>query len=194
MPLIGSAHGRVWWASLGADSLVADVPRAKYEELVAAADGLELPEGSPKADELGVIEKDLRRTFPEDPAFGAVEAPLRRVLRAYCVRQTYCQGMSFIAGTLLQHMDEYASFCALAALIETLLPPAYFSHTMAGAYMDQHIAFSVFLRHRLPRLAAHLSALDFPLSLVGVRWFLCLFAADLSAKKNRPVKLSELRA
>ena len=46
--------------------------------------------------------------------------------------------------------------------------------------MDQHIAFEQFLPYRLPRLAAHLVDKEFPLTLIGVRWFLCLFAADMA--------------
>lgn len=55
----------------------------------------------------------------------------------------------------------------------------YFTDDLHGAYMDQHIAFAVFLPHVLPELSMHFSRLEFPLTLIGVRWFLCLFAADM---------------
>ena len=73
---------------------------------------------------------------------------------------------------------------ALAAIAERFLPEGYFSEDLRGVYMDQHLAFAVFLPHRLPRLAAHFTKLEFPLTLIGLRWFLCLFAADLSAQST----------
>ena len=65
---------------------------------------------------------------------------------------------------------------ALAAIAERFLPEGYFSEDLRGVYMDQHLAFAVFLPHRLPRLAAHFTKLEFPLTLIGLRWFLCLSA------------------
>jgi hypothetical protein len=57
------------------------------------------------------IELDLKRTFPNDPP-AAVEysiLPLRNVLNTFIKRNPtigYCQGMNFIVGNLLKHLNE----------------------------------------------------------------------------------------
>ena len=170
-----SSHGRLWYTALGAEQLRRSVsPDSTYDALAARAPSASSPE-------LDIVEKDIGRTFPDRAEFheGDSRQRLRRVLRAYALRHTYCQGMSYIAAMMLQHLPESESFWALAALVENFLPAGYFTDDLHGAYMDQHIAFGQFLPYRLPRLAAHLTAVDFPLTLIGVRWFLCLFAADL---------------
>ena len=162
-----SPQGGVWWAALCAEQLATSEPPDTYERLVEEARLAESPT-------LTVVERDIPRTFPERPDFQVGDAPgrLRRVLRAYTVRNTYCQGMSFVAATLLHHMPEREAFWALAAIAERFLPEGYFSEDLRGVYMDQHLAFAVFLPHRLPRLAAHFTKLEFPLTLIGLRWYL----------------------
>ena len=39
---------------------------------------------------------------------------------------------------------------ALAAIAERFLPEGYFSEDLRGVYMDQHLAFAVFLPHLEP--------------------------------------------
>ena len=167
-----SPQGGVWWAALCAEQLATSEPPDTYERLVEQARLAESPT-------LTVVERDIPRTFPERPDFQVGDAPgrLRRVLRAYTVRNTYCQGMSFVAATLLHHMPEREAFWALATIAERFLPEGYFSEDLRGVYMDQHLAFAVFLPHRLPRLAAHFTKLEFPLTLIGLRWFLLLVQA-----------------
>jgi hypothetical protein len=163
-------HGRTWWATLGAERI--SISRNEYNALVLKAEVTNNVE-------IRTIEKDVHRTFADRPEFRWLESRLRRVLRSYALRNTYCQGMSFIAAMLLQHMPEESAFCCLAIIVEDFLPPGYFTEELQGVYMDQHIAFDVFLPHRLPRLAAHFKALEVPTTLIGVRWFLCLFCADI---------------
>ena len=164
-----SSQGGVWWAALCVEQLATSEPDDTYEQLVEQSRHADSPT-------LTVVERDIPRTFPERPDFQIGDAPerLRRVLRAYAVRNTYCQGMSFVAATLLHHMPEREAFWALAAIAERFLPEGYFSEDLRGVYMDQHLAFAVFLPYRLPRLAAHFTALEFPLPLIGLRWFLKL--------------------
>lgn len=165
-----TSRGRQWYAALKADALFED---GLYETLAARAPLV-------KSKELGVLDKDIGRTFPDRISFQGEEARtrLRRVLGAYALRHTYCQGMSYIAALMLQHLPEREAFWALAALVESFLPADYYTDNLQGASMDQHIAFAVFLPHQMPRLAEHLANLEFPLTLIGVRWFRCLFAAD----------------
>lgn len=174
----GSAHGRLWWTVLGAERLQLAASREEQYHVLA--------ERAPNEEsvELSTVEKDVLRTFADRDEFGTTESHslLRRVLSAYALRHTYCQGMSYVVALLLQHLPEREAFWTLAALVEKFLPEGYFTDDLHGAYMDQHIAFAVFLPFRLPRLAAHFATLDFPLTLIGVRWFLCLFAADMEVR------------
>ena len=53
---------------------------------------------------------------------------LQRILLAYAWRNPsvgYCQGMNFIAGSLLLFMDEEDAFWCLAVIAEDLLPGYY---------------------------------------------------------------------
>lgn len=174
MLAVPTPQGRAWYAALGAEKLRLAADPHLYEDLAVRA-------RTACSDEHAVLDKDIGRTFPERPEFQTPSARdrLRRVLGAYALRNTYCQGMSYVAALMLQHLPERDTFWAVAALIESFLPAGYFNDKLQGAYMDQHIAFAVFLPHLLPKLAAHLTALEFPLTLIGVRWFLCLFAADM---------------
>ena len=108
-------HGSTWWAALDADRIEREVPASRYLELTVLAEDADTPE-------MDIIEKDIGRTFPEYEEYRRMEPQLRRVLRAYAVRNTYCQGMSFIAATLLQHLSEPRAFCALAVIVEDFLP------------------------------------------------------------------------
>ena len=153
-----TAHGRLWWTVLGAERLqLAASEEERYEVLADQA-------RTAQSIEVSIVEKDVGRTFPERAEFGGSEARsrLRRVLGAYALRHTYCQGMSYVAALFLQHLPERESFWALAALVEEFLPSGYFTDDLHGAYMDQHIAFVQCLPYRLPRLAEHLKQKDFP--------------------------------
>lgn len=113
---MNTAQGRAWFVALDAASLQHAAEEGLYERLADRA-----PHVSSK--ELAVLEKDIGRTFPERHEFQTTAArnALRRVLGAYALRNTYCQGMSYIAALMLQHMPEREAFWALAALIESFL-------------------------------------------------------------------------
>ena len=76
------------------------------------------------------IEKDVGRTFPGHRTFthsADGQAQLRRVLRAYCAGRNlhtgYCQGMNFVAATLLLVMStEEDAFWMFLLTMERLLP------------------------------------------------------------------------
>jgi hypothetical protein len=111
-------------------------------------------------------------------AFG--QAALRNVLRAYAVRDPgvgYCQGMAFVAGLLVITMREEDAFWTLAACVQSP------RHAMAGLYAPglprfgevQHV-FAVLAREHVPRLAAHLAALEIDHSMYATQWFITVFS------------------
>ena len=143
-------------------------------------------------------------------AGGAAEAKaissLRRILRAYAALDPacgYCQGMNYVASFLLLACDSaqrspndpsassdasddeercFWLFVAAARGPRTKLRELYLP-SMVGCRRAL-FTHEELLRKLRPRLAAHFTKLEFPLTLIGLRWFLCLFAADLSAQST----------
>lgn len=68
----------------------------------------------------GLISKDIGRSFPtvemfRDPA-GEGQRMLANVLKCFSLYDNkigYCQGLGFVVGPLLMHMDDKAAFCVL---------------------------------------------------------------------------------
>ena len=67
-----------------------------------------------------IIGKDLGRSFPGVEMFresdGEGQRMLGRVLKAFSLHDTkigYCQGLAFIVGPLLMHMQDRDAFCVL---------------------------------------------------------------------------------
>ena len=95
------------------------------------------------------IELDLARTFPTHKDFCDLEcegiAKLRRVLVAFSWHNPvigYCQGMNMMAALLLLILDEEMAFWGLIAVVEHILPKAYYGSGMLGVSRHQ-LLFSV---------------------------------------------------
>ena len=84
---------------------------------------------------------DLERTFPEIEEFTLkpMLEKLRNILFAYTKRNPtvgYCQGMNFVAGRLLQILDDEEDvFWVLTCLLESILPVDYYS-IISGVLVD----------------------------------------------------------
>ena len=105
------------------------------------------------------IELDLKRTFPGDPQeiVDKYIGSLRNVLNTFLKRNPtigYCQGMNFIVGNLLKHLNEEESFWVFVQIVENMLPIDYYSH-MLGILTDQRI-FNNLLTKKFPKLVAHM--------------------------------------
>ncbi|XP_078713209.1 small G protein signaling modulator 3 isoform X2 [Lampetra fluviatilis] len=129
------------------------------------------------------IEKDLLRTMPTNVCFSEMTSTgvprLRRLLRALAWLYPdigYCQGTGMIAACLLLLLEEEDAFWSMAALVEELLPAAYFSTTLLGVQADQRVLRQLVASH-LPRLHALLTEHDIELSLITLHWFLTVFAS-----------------
>ncbi|KAI9095959.1 rab-GTPase-TBC domain-containing protein [Phlyctochytrium arcticum] len=131
------------------------------------------------------IEKDVRRSLPEHPAYQSpigIDA-LRRLLTAYSWRNPaigYAQALNIISAVLLLHLKEEDAFWLLCTMVESLLPDHY-TKTLMGSVVDQAVLTQLVKIH-LPGLSAHLEKLYMDLSTISVPWIVCLFLNTVSLK------------
>ncbi|RKP19904.1 TBC-domain-containing protein, partial [Rozella allomycis CSF55] len=120
------------------------------------------------------IEKDLKRSLPEYPAYQTVEGieKLRRVLTAYSWRDPEL-AMNIVVSALLIYMSEEQAFWFLCLLCSRYLP-GYYSTTMFGAVIDQHV-FEHLVSKSIPILSDHFKSRDIQLSVSCLSWFLTLY-------------------
>ncbi|KAI5640083.1 rab-GTPase-TBC domain-containing protein [Phthorimaea operculella] len=127
---------------------------------------------------------DLGRTFPKHSYFASALGPgqlaLYNILKAYSLLDPdvgYCQGLSFVAGTLLLHMEEAEAFVLLRHLM--------FRRGLRKQYLPDMQALQVqlyqlsrLLRDHEPELHAKLEALDISPALYAAPWMLTLFTSQ----------------
>ncbi|XP_040470796.1 TBC1 domain family member 8B isoform X1 [Falco naumanni] len=166
-------RGELWLLFSGAVNDMASNP-GYYTELVEKSLGT----CTLATDE---IERDLRRSLPEHPAFQSDTgiSALRRVLTAYAYRNPqigYCQAMNILTSVLLLYAKEEEAFWLLVAVCERMLPD-YFNRRIIGALVDQAV-FEELIRVHLPQLTDHMMDMTF-FSSVSLSWFLTLFISVL---------------
>ncbi|KAK1353681.1 RabGAP/TBC domain-containing family protein [Heracleum sosnowskyi] len=171
---------KVWFALSGAAKKKSTVPHSYYNDLIVAVEGKVTPATKQ-------IDHDLPRTFPGHPWLDTKEghAALRRVLVGYSFRDSdvgYCQGLNYVGALLLLVMKtEEDAFWMLAVLLENVLVNDCYTTNLSGCHVEQRV-FKDILVKKCPRLAAHLEALEFDVSLVATEWFLCVFSKSLPSE------------
>lgn len=160
-------RGVVWMSITGArERLLED----EYERLCGETSPYE-----------GLIGKDIGRSFPSvemfrDPA-GEGQQMLARVLKCFSLYDEkigYCQGLGFVVGPLLMHMDDKEAFCVLVRLMEHYDLRSCFLPDLSGLHLRIY-QFQQLLSRHLPRLTAHLECLQIEPLYVS-QWFLSFFA------------------
>ncbi|KAK7869744.1 hypothetical protein R5R35_008281 [Gryllus longicercus] len=130
-----------------------------------------------------VIQRDINRTFPAHHFFkeagGLGQDSLYRISKAYAVYDQevgYCQGLSFLAATLLLHMPEEQAFCVFVKLM--------YDYGLRDMYKDgfENLHMRLYQLNRLmeehlPQLWQHFSEKGVEFHMFASQWFLTLFTA-----------------
>lgn len=134
-----------------------------------------------------VITRDIHRTFPEHPQFGAAKGQqlLFKVLKAYSLHDLevgYCQGMAFIAGILLMYVPEEPAFRLLARLMseQAVNMRQLFLPGLAGLKQALRM-FEWLLSRIMPGLRLHLEEFGVLPVLYASTWLLTAFSCPFSA-------------
>ena len=127
---------------------------------------------------------DLGRTFPTQKYFQAPLGPgqlaLYNLLKAYSLLDSqvgYCQGLSFIAGVLLMHLEENEAYYMLRFLMLELGLRRQYLPDMA-ALQTQLYQMARLLRDLHRDLYEHLEENELSPTLYAAPWFLTLFASQ----------------
>ncbi|KAI0007248.1 rab-GTPase-TBC domain-containing protein [Xylariaceae sp. FL0662B] len=169
---------KIWSECSGA--LFKRIP-GHYEDLVSR------PSESDDSVVISQIEMDINRTLTDNIFFrrGPGVAKLNEVLRAYArwnPEVGYCQGMNLIAANLLLIMPSTEeTFWILVSIIEHILPPGYYDHSLMASRADQQV-LRQYVTQVLPKLSQHLEDLSIELEALTFQWFLSVFTDCLSAE------------
>ena len=133
---------------------------------------------------LDIIKRDLPRTFPENSKFsdGVMRNNLQDILLAFALYKPdigYCQGLNFIAGSLLLALQQEDGelraeecFWLIVALVEII--PDYYSSRMVSLSNDIEVLQKL-LQKRIPKTMTHLRGFQIPLQAFLTKWFVCLY-------------------
>ncbi|CAG9335905.1 unnamed protein product [Blepharisma stoltei] len=125
------------------------------------------------------ITKDVNRTFPEHVLFMGQDGQhsLTNVLRAYAFLDPeigYCQGMAYIVGVFLMHMDEESSFWMLVSFMYNYQMRGYYMQGMTKVYQSLYKANYLLKLHE-PSLWKKFSDVEFYPQIYATQWFMTLF-------------------
>ncbi|GBP66213.1 TBC1 domain family member 1 [Eumeta japonica] len=139
---------------------------------------------------------DLGRTFPQHSYFASALGPgqlaMYNILKAYSLLDPdvgYCQGLSFVAGVLLLHMDEAEAFVLLRHLMFRRGLRKQYLPDMSALQVQENISriflsvqqlyqLSRLVRDHEPELHSKLEALDVSPALYAAPWMLTLFTSQ----------------
>lgn len=127
---------------------------------------------------------DLGRTFPNHSYFSSPLGPgqlaLFNLLKAYSLLDPevgYCQGLSFVAGVLLLHMEESKAFGLLRHLM--------FRRGIRNQYLPDMVGLQIklyqlsrLLHDQIPELYDHLDFHEVAPTLYAAPWMLTMFASQ----------------
>ncbi|XP_030755197.1 TBC1 domain family member 1 isoform X2 [Sitophilus oryzae] len=127
---------------------------------------------------------DLGRTFPNHSYFSSPLGPgqlaLFNLLKAYSLLDPevgYCQGLSFVAGVLLLHMEESQAFTLLRHLMFRRALRVQYLPDMMGLQIKLY-QLSRLLHDQIPDLYNHFDLYEVAPTLYAAPWVLTMFASQ----------------
>ncbi|XP_055372959.1 rab GTPase-activating protein 1-like isoform X2 [Condylostylus longicornis] len=130
-----------------------------------------------------MITKDINRTFPAHKYFrengGTGQDSLFKVSKAYAVYDMevgYCQGLSFIAASLLLHMPEEDSFSVLVSIMYEYGLRELYKQGFETLYLHLY-QLNRLIKDLLPKLYEHFERNGIETHMFASQWFLTLFNA-----------------
>ena len=169
------------WLRLAGALQKRSASQVSYDEIVQASEN-----GNPAT--IKAIDKDLLRTIPNNICFSSMESPgvpkLRRILKGlawFYPKNGYCQGIGMIVAHLLLFMEEEDAFWMMCAIVEDLIPAAYFSSNLLGVTVDQRV-LRQFVAMFLPEVEKVFQEHDIELRLITLHWYITLFAGVIHPK------------
>ncbi|GFX72933.1 TBC1 domain family member 1 [Trichonephila clavipes] len=129
------------------------------------------------------VSRWIGRTYPGHPYFKQVLGPgqlsLFSLLKAYSVVDEevgYCQGLSFLGGILLLHLDEEKSFHAMKHIMFTLGLRNQYKSDM-GALQVQMYQLARIIQNTVPEVHELFDKYEVSPMLYAAPWFLTFFAS-----------------
>ncbi|KAJ1356632.1 hypothetical protein KIN20_014371 [Parelaphostrongylus tenuis] len=130
-----------------------------------------------------VILRDIHRTFPAHENFkeagGGGQESLYKISKAYSLYDeevSYCQGLSFLAASLLLHMNEEQAFCTLVKIMYDYQLRDLFKLGFDSLHL-RFYQLTRLLKEYESNLAAHLDHIGVETHMYASQWFLTLFTA-----------------
>nr|XP_045614273.1 TBC1 domain family member 1-like [Procambarus clarkii] len=127
---------------------------------------------------------DLGRTFPTHPYYmqtlGPGQLALFNLLKAYSLLDKdvgYCQGLSFVGGILLLHVEEEAAYNLLKHLMYVMGCRRQYRPDLIGLQVQMY-QLSRLLHDQLRKLYDHFETHEVTPQLFAAPWFLTLFASQ----------------
>ncbi|KAI0979903.1 hypothetical protein GJ496_005333, partial [Pomphorhynchus laevis] len=129
------------------------------------------------------IERDLARTFPAHEYFrksnGAGQKCLFRICKAYALydkKVSYCQGISFVAATLLIHLPEEQAFQVLVYIMTNYNARDLFLSDFFRLHCSCYQLLCL-MKEDLPALHKHFENIKLEVHMYALQWFLTLFTS-----------------
>lgn len=129
---------------------------------------------------IGIIEKDLNRTYPNHELFkcNLGQDSLRNILRAYAFFDPevgYCQGMAYVVGIIRMYMDEESAFWLLVAIMNHYDMRSMFKDGLDKVYQCFYKANSL-LKVYEPSIWKKLKDINFTPQIYSTQWFMTIYA------------------
>ncbi|KIY99590.1 TBC1 domain family member 2A [Monoraphidium neglectum] len=170
----------VWMEASGAAAKRAAFSPSYYTSMALA--------GEKESPHLKQIDQDVKCAFPNHPWLQSEEGQtaLRRVLAAFSLHNPkvgYTRPLSHIVGLLLVALNrnQESAFWLLAQLVEGTLYDGTYSPNLVGCQVEMR-ALEDLMSTKLPRLAAHMAALEADVSIIATDWYLSLFASSMPSE------------